>query len=79
MARSEQDEDSCFAAIDVRQRMTLRPWYYIDRIGDGVLEHLNDKILRYSLDLDGVFLSYSKPRVLQEARGNRRWTPTNTL
>ena len=46
--------------------MTLLP-SYIGRIGDGVLEHLNDKILRYSRDLGGVFLSYSKPRVLQEA------------
>ena len=39
----------------------------LEWIGDGVLEHLNDKILRYSRDLGGVFLSYSKPRVLQEA------------
>ena len=64
--RPRDEEDSCFATMEVRQRMTLLP-SYIGRVGDGVLEHLNDKVLRYSRDLGGVLLSYSKPRVLQNA------------
>ena len=63
---SKDEEDSCFAAMDVRQRMTLLP-SYIGRISEGVLEHLNKKVLRYSHDLNGVFLSYTKPLVLQQA------------
>ena len=58
-------ESSCFRRLDVREHLTLLPCY-VGNLSEGIVEHLNAKILRYSSLLDGVLLSYSRPRVMQK-------------
>ncbi len=55
---------SCFRRLEVEEHLSLLPCY-IGRIGDGVLEYLNGKTMRYSECYSGVLLSYSNPTVLQ--------------
>ncbi len=55
---------SCFRRLEVEEHVSLLPCY-IGRIGDGVTEHLNRKIMRYSNSYSGVLLAYSTPTVLQ--------------
>lgn len=57
---------SCFRRLEVEEHLSLLP-SYIGRVGEGVTEHLNRRVMRYSESYSGVLLSYSKPAVLQTA------------
>ena len=47
----------------MKERVSLLPSLF-GNISKGVTEHLNCKILKYSINLNGVLLSYSRPNVL---------------
>lgn len=64
--RETCEEDSCFVVVEARQHMALLP-SYIGRIGEGIFEELNSKVLNYSYELGGVVLSFSNPRLLQNS------------
>lgn len=53
-----------FRSVRVREHISLLPCY-IGKVSQGVVEHLNAKVLTYSSQLNGVLLSYSKPVLLQ--------------
>ena len=57
-------ETSCIRKVEVQEHLSFLPWY-IGRLDEGITEHLNRKVLRYSDRYGGVLLSYSKPLVLQ--------------
>ena len=59
-------EDSLFRTVRVVQHMILPP-SYMGRIGAGVIENLNRRILKFSSEHQGFILAYSKPQVLQRA------------
>ena len=64
---SSRDRDlSCFRRLEVEEHVTLLPWY-LGRVGEGVVELLNSRVLRYSRAYGGVLLSYSRPIVLQRS------------
>lgn len=56
--------DLAFRCVRVTEHISLLPCY-LGRIAEGVIEHLNAKVLTYCSQLNGVMLSYSKPVVLQ--------------
>lgn len=56
---------SCFCSVDVEEHISLLPCF-IGRLSQGVIEHLNRKVFRYSKERGGVLLSYSKPKVIQK-------------
>ncbi len=56
--------DQAFRSVRISEHISLLP-SYVGRIAEGVIEHLNNKVLSYSPQLHGVMLSYSKPVVLQ--------------
>ena len=55
---------SCFRRVELQEHLSLLPCY-IGRLGEGIIEHLNAKVMRYCNHYGGVLLSYSKPTVLQ--------------
>jgi len=57
-------ETSCFRQLELQERMSLLPCY-LGRLAEGILEHLNGRVLRYCEQYGGVLLCYSKPCVLQ--------------
>ena len=57
-------ETSCFRQLELQEHVSLLPCY-LGRLAEGVLQHLNGRVLRYSEQYGGVLLSYSKPCVLQ--------------
>ena len=59
-------DDTLFKTIRVVQHMTLPP-SYLGRIGIGVVENLNRRILKFSSEHQGFILAYSKPLLLQRA------------
>ena len=63
---ASSSEDPLFKAVRVVQHMILPP-SYIGRIGVGVIEDLNRRILKFSSEHQGFILAYSKPQVLQRA------------
>lgn len=62
--RRKNDDSSCFRNMTVKEHLSLLPCY-IGRVSNGITEHINRKILRYSSQFNGVLLSYSKPRAIQ--------------
>ena len=63
---ASSSEDPLFKTVRVVQHMILPP-SYIGRIGVGVIEDLNRRILKFSSEHQGFILAYSKPQVLQRA------------
>lgn len=63
---ASSSEHPLFKSVRVVQHMILPP-SYIGRIGVGVIEDLNRRILKFSSEHQGFILAYSKPRVLQRA------------
>lgn len=59
-------EHNLFKTMRVVQHMILPP-SYLGRIGVGVIENLNRRILKFSSEHQGFILAYSKPLVLQRA------------
>ena len=57
-------ETSCFRQLELQEHVSLLPCY-LGRLAEGILQHLNGRVLRYSEQYGGVLLSYSKPCVLQ--------------
>ncbi len=55
---------SSFRSVSVLEHVSLLHCY-VGRVAQGVLEHLNEKVFRFSNQLGGVVLSYSRPQVLQ--------------
>ena len=55
---------SCFHRLEVSEHISLLPCF-VGRLSQGILEHLNKKLLRYSQQYRGVLLAYSKPCVQQ--------------
>ena len=55
---------SCFHQLDIVEHISLLPCF-VGRLAQGVCEHLNKKLLRYSDNYRGVLLAYSKPCVQQ--------------
>lgn len=55
---------SCFHKLDVSEHISLLPCF-VGRLSQGILEHLDKKLLRYSEQYGGVLLAYSKPSVQQ--------------
>lgn len=55
---------SCFHKLDIVEHISLLPCF-VGRLSQGICEHLNKKLLRYSEPYRGVLLAYSKPRVQQ--------------
>lgn len=53
-----------FRCVGVKEHISLLPCY-VGKISQGVIEHLNAKVLKYSSQLNGVLLLYSKPVLLQ--------------
>ena len=58
-------ENTSFRKLEFQEHISLLPCY-IGRLSTGILEHLNQRILKYSAKYGGVLLSYSKPVVLQK-------------
>lgn len=58
-------ESSCFRSIIVVEHISLLPCY-VGNLSKGITEHLNGKVLRYFPQLNGVLLTYTKPRLLQK-------------
>lgn len=58
---------TCFHEILVEEHLSLLPSLF-GNLSKGITEHLNNKILKYSNDLNGVFLSYSRP-ILKQKEG----------
>ena len=56
--------NSSFRCVDVLEHVSLLPCY-VGRLSEGIIKHLNQKIFRFSDQLSGILLSYSKPLVLQ--------------
>lgn len=56
------DLQSCFHEVVVKEHISLLPCF-VGKLSEGIVEHLNCKVLKYSTDLKGVLLSYSKPTV----------------
>lgn len=54
-----------FLSVDIREHMLLMP-SYIGKLQCAIFEHLNSRLLRYSSELSGVMISYSKPVLLQK-------------
>jgi len=57
-------ETSCLRQLELQEHISLLPCY-LGRLAEGILTHLNGRVLRYSEQYGGVLLSYSKPCVLQ--------------
>lgn len=57
-------ETSCFRQLELQEHISLLPCY-LGRLAEGILAHLNGRVLRFSEQYGGVLLSYSKPCVLQ--------------
>lgn len=55
---------SCFRRLAVTEHMSLLP-SFIGHLGEGIVQQLNRRILRYRQGYGGVLLAYSKPTVLQ--------------
>ena len=55
---------SCFHKLEVNEHISLLPCF-VGRLSQGILEHLDKKLLRYSEQYSGVLLAYSKPSVQQ--------------
>ena len=55
---------SCFHKLEVSEHISLLPCF-VGRLSQGILEHLDEKLLRYSEQYGGVLLAYSKPSVQQ--------------
>jgi DNA-directed RNA polymerase subunit E'/Rpb7 len=55
---------SCFHKLEVSEHISLLPCF-VGRLSQGILEHLDKKLLRYSEQYGGVLLAYSKPSVQQ--------------
>ena len=55
---------SCFHKLEVSEHISLLPCF-VGRLSQGILEHLDKKLLRYSEQYSGVLLAYSKPSVQQ--------------
>ena len=55
---------SSFRCVEVVEHISLLPCY-VGRLSQGIIEHLNEKVFRFSSQLRGTVLSYSKPLVLQ--------------
>ena len=55
---------SCFHKLKVSEHISLLPCF-VGRLSQGILEHLDMKLLRYSEQYGGVLLAYSKPCVQQ--------------
>ena len=58
--------ESLFKKVLITEHMKLPP-SYLGRIGTGVIENLNQRILKFSGEYQGFILAYSKPRVLHTA------------
>ena len=55
---------SCFHKLEICEHLSLLPCF-VGRLSQGISEHLNKKLLRYSEHYGGVLLAYSKPCVQQ--------------
>ncbi len=55
---------SSFRCVRLLEHVSLLPCY-VGHVAQGVLEHLNRKVFRFSDQLGGIVLSYSRPQVLQ--------------
>ena len=60
----DRTASSCFHRLEVNEHISLLPCF-VGRLSQGILEHLNTKLLRYSENYGGVLLAYSKPSVQQ--------------
>ena len=60
---SSKHSKSLFKTVRVTQHISLPP-SYIGRMGKGITEILNRKILKYFTEYGGFVLAYSKPLVL---------------
>ena len=60
---SSKHFESLFKTVRVTQHISLPP-SYIGRMGKGITEILNRKILKYFTEYGGFVLAYSKPLVL---------------
>lgn len=56
---------SYFHNVVVKEHLALLP-SFVGNLSKGVTEHLSDKILKHSSQLQGVLLSFSKPRFMNE-------------
>lgn len=55
---------SCFHKLEICEHLSLLPCF-VGRLSQGISEHLNKKLLRYSEHYGGVLLAYTKPCVQQ--------------
>ena len=55
---------TCFLSVEVKEHVILMP-SYIGQIKKGIFHKLNQRILEYSPDVQGVIVAYSKPVILQ--------------
>lgn len=56
--------DNCFFSVDVIEHIVLMPCF-IGNIKKGLYERLNQRILEYSPELQGVFVTFSDVCILQ--------------
>lgn len=58
-------DHSCFHDVVVKEHLSLLP-SFLGNLSKGITEHLSNKILKHSSQLNGVLLSYSKPSVMDK-------------